>query len=376
MVPVKRAKAILAGIILLTLTVSFIAYINAQQPPTPHMTQSIMPEIEEHHYINLIVTLPDNTTQKHTYETNSFVYINILFMRLFSTWSKIDATTYRANMPLSLALPVMGYANTGEYAFNWYIPYMFDTPIPFPASMVFIGQGTSPDGGQQLGLPLGRVSVPTVDYAYNDKWFNISISATFAFSESVTVREAMLGVKLGEFEESMWAFYASVIYDTFPAVNVPAGGSLTIQWIIAWLDHGAFTENWGKLWVYSLSFYRPGEDIIYFINDIHVAVYVPYPNMDNRTEMALQFAYGYNNWYFGRDSYHLYGEAGSMPAGYMYRGKAISVGGVATGAREVGLYWLTTDVNGNHQRILLARWVFNYTLPALTPVNIYITRGG
>jgi hypothetical protein len=376
MAPVRRAKAILAGIILLTLTVSFIAYINAQQPQTPRMAQSILPEVEEHHYINLVVTLPDNTTQKHTYETRSFVYTQILFMRLFSTWSKVD-TTYQANMPLSTARPIMGYDNYGGYAFNYFMTSMFDTPLLLPASLVYIGSGTSSDGGQTLGSPLPYVSVPTVAYVYDDEWFNITIAATFAFSESVTVSEAMLGVRLGEFNDYNWGFYSSVIYDTFPAVNIPAGGSLTIQWVIAWRDHGAFTENWGKLWVYSLTFYKPEEDIIYFTNEIHVAVYVPYPNMDDRTDMALVFAWGSSDWYPGRDSYRLYGEAGSMPAGYMYRGKAISVGGViSTGAREVGLYWLTKDVNGNYQRILLARWVFDYTLPAGTPVNIYITRGG
>jgi hypothetical protein len=50
-------------------------------------------------------------------------------------------------------------------------------------------------------------------------------------------------------------------------------------------------------------------------------------------------------------------------------------GGVGPGT-EIGLYWRAMNYTGQECRVLLMRWVPGYTVPAGTPLNIYVARGG
>jgi hypothetical protein len=255
------------------------------------------------------------------------------------------------------------YVDTGHLYDNSYI-YCYP-------SLVFLGSGTG--GGQTLGSPLGISAVPSVSYVYNDLWFNVTVTATFSFQQDTTVSEAMLTTV-----NDYYTGYYAIVYDSFPAVDVPAGGSLTVQWVFAWKDYGAFTENWGKLWQYALTLNAGGAgQYVNFTDDTGVTVSIPWPNTYYGATVALRLAWGTGTSPMSRSSYRLQSEAGSAQVGFSIVGTGFSVGAAVGGqASEVGLYWLAVDASGNAHRILLMRWVPGYTLPVNTPVNIYIAKGG
>jgi hypothetical protein len=175
-------------------------------------------------------------------------------------------------------------------------------------------------------------------------------------------------------------FY-SLVYDSFPAVDVPAGDSLTVQWVFAWKDYGAFTENWGKLWQYALTLNAGSErPYVTFVDSSGASVAIPWPNAVDVPQgriAAGDLAWGTGTSPMSRSSYRLQSETGSAQVGFSIVGTGFSLGGAVGGqASEVGLYWLAYDASGNLHRILLMRWVPGYALPAGTPVNIYIAKGG
>ena len=371
MVVGKRLRAVLAGTILLIIVASLAVFLSTPRQTTPAL-QNTAPGIEERHYIKLTVTMPDNTTWTRTIETKSFVYIEAFVLRAFSTWSRGLGSI--SNMFDTVP---MSYVNaTGSLVGSGIFGLVDDNICRQAPSIAYLGSGTSRDGGQSLGNPLVVSAVPSVGYIYNDQWFNVTITATFSFSNSVTVSEAGLGVMATDLPVSTW--YIPLIYDSFPAVSVPAGGSLTIQWILAWKDNGAFTENWGKLWQYALTLeYGCLNQYINFTDDTGAVVSIPWPNARNDTSMALRLAWGTDASPMSRSSYRLGLEKGSIQPSHTRYGTGLSVGGaVGSQATEVGLYWLAVDNNGSPRRILLMRWVPGYTLPAGTPINIYIAKGG
>jgi hypothetical protein len=365
MVVGKKLKAVLAGTILLTIIASLAAFLSAPRQTTL-AAQTIAPGIEEHHYITVTVKAPDNTTQTHTYETKSFVYTEVLMIRMLSSWINEGSGSYRTFEPYTTPLKLLDPSGSNREMVSQ-PGYLYDTIYYMPPSLVFLGSGASPDGGQTLGNTLGVSAEPSVGYAYNSVWFNVTITATFSFSTGTTVSEAMLATRLDTLN------YVSVIYDSFPAVSVPAGGSLTVQWVLAWKDYGAFTENWGKLWQYALTL--ASVQYLSAIDDAGAEVQVQW--MRNQWTPSMKLAWGTGTSPMSRSSYRLEYETGSVLVGYALHGNAMSIGGaVGSQASEVGLYWLVIGPNGEPHRILLMRWVPGYTLPAGTPVNIYIAKGG
>jgi hypothetical protein len=370
MVVAKKLRAVLAGTILLIIIASLAAFLSAPRQTTL-AAQTVAPGIEEHHYITVTVKAPDNTTQTHTYETKSFVYTEVLMIRMFSAWIE-NSNIAASKMLLPRAVVLLNKSGYISSLLTGYIPD--DYVVYSEPSLVFLGSGTSNDGGKTLGSPLGVSAVPSVSYIYNDQWFNVTITATFSFSDPVTVSEAMLAA------QTYNSYFAAVIYDSFPAVNVPAGGSLTVQWVLAWKDYGAFTENWGKLWQYALTLdvgphYSPH---LNFTDDTGTVTSVRWPNIySGDIVIMMRLAWGTGTSPMSRSSYKLQLERGSAQTSYTLIDNAMSIGGtVGSQASEVGLYWLATDDSGVLHRILLMRWVPGYTLPAGTPVNIYIAKGG
>jgi hypothetical protein len=335
------------------------------------------PAIEERHYITLVVRDPEGrVVEEKTYETRSFTYADVLAIRMFSAWQCAGNCFSR----LYTATPVWLLSATGSA--------LMLTPDSTPLgdvdgvyeypSLVFLGSGTSPDGGRTLGSPLGAAAIPTVSYTYDSQWFNVTVTAAFSFSEAATVREAMLAVQNYVPTAHTIMTHTSIIYDNFPPVSVPAGGSLTIQWVIAWKDYGALTENWGRLWQYALTLEKGAPNLfVNFTDDTGATVSIPWPNTYSGGLWALRLAWGTGTSPMSRSSYRLQSEAGSMVPGVTLAGTGFSIGGtVGRQASEVGLYWLAADENGNTHRILLMRWVPGYTLPAGTPINIYVAKGG
>jgi hypothetical protein len=340
--------------------------------------QAVTPGIEERHFITLIVRDPEGRTVSRTFETRSFVHTSFLLCRMFAFW-RFDPgfrqyISQIHHVGASRALDASGY------------PQSFGTDghidrqnAVFPSSLVFLGSSVSADGGRTLGNPLGAGSMPSVSYSYNDLWFNVTVTATFSFSQDTTVSEAMLAV-VDESWDPPPGFY-SLVYDSFPAVDVPAGGSLTVQWVFAWKDHGAFTENWGKLWQYALTLNAGSErPYVTFVDSSGASVAIPWPNAVDVPQgriAAGDLAWGTGTSPMSRSSYRLQSEAGSAQVGFSIVGTGFSLGGAVGGqASEVGLYWLAYDASGNLHRILLMRWVPGYALPAGTPLNIYVARGG
>jgi len=369
----KRLRAVLAGTILLIIVTSLAVFLSTPRQTRPAL-QNTAPGIEEHHYITLIVKAPDNTTHTQTIETKSFVYIEAFILRAFSTWGIVGPQRDTVSQMTS-SIRMNAVNGTGNPT-NYYIYAIYDASrcIQTP-SVVFLGSGTSQNRGQSLGSPLGVYAVPTVNYVYGNQWFNVTITATFSFSNAVTVSEAGLGVLASDNTDII---YAPLIYDDFPAISVPAGGSLTIQWVLAWKDNGAFTENWGKLWQYALTLDNGClNQYVNFTDDTGTVVSIPWPNTRSDTAVALRLAWGTDTSPMSRSSYRLGQEKGSIQPSYARYGTGMAIGGaVSSQASEVGLYWLAVDNNGNPHRILLMRWVPGYTLPAGTPINIYIAKGG
>jgi len=373
MVVGKRLRAVLAGTILLIIVVSLAAFLSAprQTDPAPQVTA---PGIEEHHYITVTVKAPDNTTRTHTYETKSFVYIEAFVLRAFSTWAL--SSSFAFTKMFFISSPSLVEADGSPH--GALATYLTDDGLYClsSSSIVFLGSGISRDGGRTLGNPLNVYAVPSVGYIYNDVWFNVTITATFSFSNATAVSEAGLGVMAGD--SVIPPTYITLIYDSFPVVSVPAGSSITIQWVLAWKDYGAFTENWGKLWQYALTLnYGCAGQYINFTDDAGAVVSIPWPNIRNDASMALRLAWGMGTSPMSRSSYRLGQEKGSVRVGYTIYGTGMAIGGaVDSQATEVGLYWLVVDNYNNPRRILLMRWVPGYTLPPGTPVNIYIAKGG
>jgi hypothetical protein len=346
----------------------------------PRQRAALSPGIEERHFITLVVRDPEGRVIERTFETRSFVYPFVLFYRAFTFWYwtgseyrsrfNYQATVYGLN---ASGYPQDGGANPGQFP--------SDRPeFGNAASLVFLGSGVSGDGGRHLGNPLGASAVPSVSYGYNDLWFNVTVTATFSFSQSVTVSEAMLTVV----DECVYPYspYFPLVYDSFPAVTVPAGGSLTVQWVFAWKDYGAFTENWGRLWQYALTLnvaYGGPRPNVTFVDSSGVSVAIPWPNSGSAPErmVSVDLAWGSGTSPMSRTGYRLQSETGSAQAGVSFVGTGFSLGGsVGAPSAEMGLYWLAYDASGNLHRILLMRWVLGYTLPANTPVNVYVAKGG
>jgi len=341
----------------------------------PRLARYPSPAIEERHYITLVVRNPEGrVVEERTYETRSFTYTEVLAIRLLSTWYR-EGSFWLSRMRFTTDLKTLdssgrhiGFSSASGNLGD-------DVNYFFPPSIVFLGSGTSSDGGRTLGSPLGVSAAPSVGYAYNDQWFNVTVTAAFSFSEGATVSEAMLAALIWESET---AYYASVVYDSFSAVSVPAGGSLTVQWVFAWKDYGALTENWGRLWQYALALNAGGvNQYVNFTDDTGAVVRIPWSNAYGGATVALRLAWGTGTSPASRSSCGLERETGSVQAGYTVHGTGLSVGGaIGSQATEVGLYWLALDDGGNPRRILLVRWVPGYTLPAGTPINVYVARGG
>ena len=363
-----KLRLVLAVLVVAELLAALYLWLPRQRAPAPRVAA---PEIEERHFLTVRVLDPSGGAVERTYETRSFVYVGALAIRMFSAWYPFSIDCYASYLTEEMWFVALGA--DGADASGACGMLLECNRYAYP-SLVFLGSGTSADGGRTLGNPLRVSSVPTVTYLYNNVWFNVTVTATFSFSQDTTVSEAMLAVS----HEASGALYVSLVYDSFPAVTVPAGGSLTIQWTFAWKDYGAFTENWGKLWQYALTLNWPAPNqYLDFTDDTGATVSIPWFNRYSGSTVALRLAWGSGTSPMSRSSYRLQSETGSAQAGFSLVGTGFSVGGAVGGqASEVGLYWLACDESGNPHRILLMRWVPGYALPAGTPVNIYVAKGG
>ena len=341
----------------------------------PRVERAVTPEIEERHFITLVVRDPEGRVVERTYETRSVVNPEMLAVRMFSTWYATPGGGLSSY--ISMETPACRLNGSGFFMNYRDAGSLYDGGIYFYPSLVFLGSGSG--GGQTLGSPLGVSAVPSVSYVYNDVWFNVTVTATFSFSQATTVSEAMLAV-VDESGDPSPGFYP-LVYDSFPAITVPVGGSLTVQWTFAWKDNGAFTENRGKLWQYALTLNAGWErPYVTFVDSAGVSVAIPWPNAGGAPQgriVAGELAWGTGTSPMSRSSFRLQSEAGSVQVGALLVGSGFSLGAAVGGqASEVGLYWLALDENGNLRRILLMRWVPGYALPAGTPVNVYVARGG
>jgi len=362
------ARWALAALVVAELLAALYLWLPRQG--APRLERSLSPEVEERHLITLTVRDPEGRVVSKMYETRSVVNPEMLAARMFATWQVATAGGDRATY-LYLSVPAQRLDARGYTIPYADVGHLYDTAIYYYPSLVFLGSGTG--GGQTLGSPLGVSAAPSVSYVYNDVWFNLTVTATFSFQQSATVSEAMLATV-----DDVRGGYYAIVYDSFPAVSVPAGGSLTVQWTFAWKDNGAFTENWGKLWQYALTLNFGGAgQYVNFTDDAGATVSIPWPNMYSGATVALQLAWGTGTSPMSRASYRLQSETGSVQAGFSVAGTGFSVGAAVGGqASEVGLYWLALGFDGKAHRILLMRWVPASALPANTPVNIYVARGG
>jgi hypothetical protein len=369
-----KVRLVLAFLVVAELLLALYLWLPRQA------VQQVSPGIEERHYITLAVRDPEGRVETKTYETRSFVYPFVLFYRAFTFWYW-TGSEYRSKFNYQA---IVYGLNASGYPLDYGVgPGQFPSDreeFGFPASLVFLGSGCSADGGRHLGSPLGVSAVPSVSYGYNGVWFNVTVTAAFSFSQDTTVGEAMLAVV----DESSFpgAPYFPLVYDSFPAVGVPAGGSLTVQWVFAWKDYGALTENWGKLWQYALTLnvaYGGPRPSVAFVDDSGVSVAIPWPNSGSAPErmVSVDLAWGTGTSPMSRTGYKLQSETGSAQAGVSFFGTGFALGGsVGAPSAEVGLYWLAYDADGNLHRILLMRWVPGYAVPAGTPINIYVAKGG
>jgi len=376
----------------------------------PRQRAALSPGIEERHFITLVVRDPEGRAVERTYETRSFVWSFVLAARMASPWwivyrfhdaffetsisqSSIEVMRFHylhANGTPVSATVTYAYPQTPSYRafFNDGIDYYYGDHLT-PA-VVVLGSGSSPDGGSHLGNPLGVSAVPSVSYGYNDAWFNVTVTATFSFSQAATVSEAALLVYAmrSDASEGGTPYYLTLVYDGFPAVSVPAGGSLTVQWTFAWKDNGAFTENWGKLWQYALlstvTYREPPEQsqaAMSFVNASGLRCSVPFPPLGKSALPAglLEPAWGTGTSPMSRSSYRLERETGTGAVSISFFGNGVggfALGGGVGPGTEIGLYWRAMNFTGQECRVLLMRWVPGYTVPAGTPLNIYVARGG
>ena len=333
--------------------------------------------IEERHFLTFIIE-KDGRVEERTFETNSFVLPGWLAARALGYWG-----VEQSLLPIGDYAPVYNFA--GEYmdmALSSTHYLQEDSIFSRPVLVALVGAGTSTDGGKTYGGPLLGTADPSVSYVYDDVWFNITITATFSFSEDVSVTEAAILAELWEPD----GMYGIFVYDSFPAVNVPAGSPSTVVWTFAWKDYGAFTENWGKLWVYALTSdasSTTGTPVVNFTDETGAVVSIPWPPAlpsDYRSEWEYRnvfIAWGSGSSSMSRSWTQLESELGSAIASYQLKGSGLALGGVVgASASEVGLYWYVKDINGVSRRILLMRWVPPAPLPLGTPVNIYVARGG
>ena len=382
-------------------------YLWLPKQGAPRLERPLSPVIEERHFLTVKVVDPSGRATERTFETRSFVWSYVLAARMASPWRIIPSgTEYNAFGPL-ISQPTSDARNYFLYANG--TPVGADAPVmifPTPCylayrppiygdavtpAVVVLGSGSSPDGGKHLGSPLGVSAVPSVSYGYNDVWFNVTVTATFSFSQAATVSEAALLVYAmrGGIEYDAVPYYLTLVYDSFPAVSVPAGGSLTVQWTFAWKDYGAFTENWGKLWQYALLStvtytYPPDQSAatVTFVDASGLRCSMPFPPQSKSGLPAglMELAWGTGTSPMSRTSYRLEretGGAGTVSISFFGGG----VGGFALGGgvgpgTEIGLYWRAMNFTGQECRVLLMRWVPGYTVPAGTPLNIYVARGG
>ena len=372
--------------------------------------QPLSPGIEERHYITLTVRDPEGRATERTYETRSFVWSFVLAARMASPFrmvygyrdcsfepliSQSSFDVMRFNYLYANGTPVYSASTYAYPATPSYRAYYSDGTTtyygdPLTPAVVVLGSGSSADGGRHLGNPLGVSAVPSVSYGYNNVWFNVTVTATFSFSQGTTVSEAALLVYAmrSSTGEEATPYYVTLVYDSFPAASVPAGGSLTIQWTFAWKDYGAFTENWGRLWQYALlstgTFREPWEQsqaAMSFINASGLTCGVPFPPLSNSAQPAglLELAWGTGTSPMSRSSYRLERETGTGTVSISFFGNGIggfALGGGVGPGTEIGLYWRAMNYTGQECRVLLMRWVPGYTVPAGTPLNIYVARGG
>jgi len=249
--------------------------------------------------------------------------------------------------------------------------------LAYIPSVVVLGSGRG--GGQYLIQPLHLAAVPSVSYAYNDLWFNVTVTAAFSFDSDATVSEAAILVERTELTPVRMAVF---VYDDFDPVYVPAGSQLTVQWVFAWKDYGAFTENWGRLWQYALQgeFFYGNAKRFEFVNETGHTISVPFPPQFCGTypSTLLQLAWGDSSAPPSRTAYRLVSERGSVSPGVQLKA-GIAITGTLGAAREVGLYWLAPECFRGiplprYGRVLLMRWVPQAQLPPSTPVTIYIAR--
>jgi len=370
--------------------------------------------IEERHYITLTVRDPEGRVVERTYETRSFVWSFVLAARMASPWEVvtrgINVEYYSYLRPLlsqptsimeSYLLRADGTPGAtpdpGFPSISFIFPetpsykafYVTSGDISVP-SLVVLGSGYSADGGRRLGNPLGVSAVPSVSYGYSDLWFNVTVTATFSFSQETTVSEAAIliyATRSGVGDAST-PYYLTLVYDSFPPVSVPAGGSLTVQWAFAWKDRGAFTENWGKLWQYALlstvtyQFHpEQSQATMSFVNASGLRCSMPFPPFGRRAMPAglLELAWGTGTSPMSRSSYRLERETGTGAVSISFFGNGIggfALGGGVGPGTEIGLYWRAMNFTEQECRVLLMRWVPGYTVPAGTPLNIYVARGG
>jgi len=402
-----KLRLLLVGVVVFELLLALTLLPRSANRAAVEPTQ--LPRIEERHFLTITVKAPDGSVvEERALETNSFVHAELLVARFAYPWREVylDRGTIAVAQPTVSArwllvngTPVTAYPVYGApmcRLVGWYAggpTYYGDASHP---AVVVLGSGTSQDGGKTLGNPLGVYALPSVTYGYNDLWFNVSVTATFSFSEATTVSEAAIPVYGGrDLIPEGTPLYATIVYDSFSPVGVPAGGELTITWTFAWKDHGAFTENWGMLWQYALTsrvVYDPSAGVLVamnFTDESGALCGIPFPpmvplNAEGSAPM-LEFAWGTGTSPMNRSAYRLANEEGKAKASVTIGtggGRAgIAVGGTVTSqASEVGLYWTpytgpSYDPNRRQCRILLMRWVPQSPLPAGTPVNIYLARG-
>jgi hypothetical protein len=376
----------------------------------PRVERPVAPEIEERHFLTVRVVDPSGRVEERTFETRSFVWSFVLAARMASPFRVVCEPRDCFFEPLisQSSFGVMRFhylyadgtpvSSTSSYAYpatpsyrayssDGWTTYFGD---PLTPAVVVLGSGSSTDGGRHLGNPLGVSAVPSVSYGYNDLWFNVTVTATFSFSQPVAVSEAALLVYAMRSDrgESAVPYYVTLVYDSFPAVTVPAGGSLTVQWVFAWKDNGAFTENWGRLWQYALlstgTYQHPPEQsraAMSFANASGLRCSVPFPPLSDSAQPAglLELAWGTGTSPMSRSFYRLERETGTGAVSISFFGNGIggfALGGGVGPGTEIGLYWRAMNYTGQECRVLLMRWVPGYTVPAGTPINIYVARGG
>jgi hypothetical protein len=405
-----KLRPVLAALVAAELLAALCLWLPRQRAPA----RPIAPEIEERHFLTVRVLDPSGRVTERTFETRSFVWSFVLAARMASPWERIVAglgveyyyyVRPSLNQPTSAVLPHLLCANGTPGGAPE--PGLPDIPVIFPVapaykayygtpgdistpSLVVLGSGCSADGGRHLGSPLGVSAVPSVSYGYDAVWFNLTVTATFSFSQATTVSEVaiLIYTTRSGVSDAATPYYVTLVYDSFPAVTVPAGGSLTVQWTFAWKDYGAFTENWGRLWQYALLstvtyewLPEQSQAAMSFVNASGLRCSLPFPPFGKSAMPAglLELAWGTGTSPMSRSFYRLERETGTGTVSISFFGGGVggfALGGGVGPGTEIGLYWRAMNYTGQECRVLLMRWVPGYTVPAGTPINIYVARGG